>query len=521
MKKNIPSISFLLLFFFKLFFANAQNVPIKILIESNVKLQTIDNLGASSGWFTEFVGRYWAKEQRESMARWLFSTKMDENGNPEGIGLSSFRFNIGGGTAELGNASKIDDFRRRVECFLDSSSCYDWTKQSGCVWFLKMAKKYGVEHLIAFSNTPPVSMTQNGLGYKTLKDYTSNLKKDKYPAFASFLSHVLRHFDSVGLHFDYVSPVNEPQWDWYNNSQEGSPWSNIEISKVVRTLDSTMTSDRVRAKIILPEAGHLEYLYTKEGKAGSQIQSLYNNQNPLRINSLPNVLNVVGGHSYYTDGDDSFRINVRKALSDTVKKYGTEYWQTEYSMLGDNYKEGRQGKVSALDCALFLSKVIHDDLVYGNATAWQFWNSCEPGNTDFDTRYYLLALSSDDPKFEKGVVLPAKMLWAMGNYSRFVRPGMQRVKAEVSDGKDEISQAQDVMVSAFENQKHIVCVLVNYTNESKKMRPVIMDCSIRKKYVGYITDGQKNLASFKGCVTKRGIELPQKSVVTIVFDKSN
>jgi hypothetical protein len=26
-----------------------------------------------------------------------------------------------------------------------------------------------------------------------------------------------------GIEFDYISPFNEPQWDWENGNQEGTP----------------------------------------------------------------------------------------------------------------------------------------------------------------------------------------------------------------------------------------------------------------------------------------------------------
>lgn len=490
-----------------------------ISIEPSQTIQTIDNFGASSAWFTEFIGKYWEPTQRENMARWLFSSRLDKNGNPEGIALSTYRFNIGGGTTELGDSSKIKDFRKRAECFLNADGSYDWNKQSGYLWFVTKAKEYGVPQLIAFSNTPPVSMTQNGLGYKTVKGNTSNLKEDAYPAYAHFLTRFLNHFDSVGIHFDYVSPVNEPQWDWYNSNQEGSPWTNAEIYKVTKALDSAMTADKVKSKIFLPECANLEYLYAHSGKASEQIQHLYNTNSSLQINTLQNVYNIAGGHSYFTDGNDTFRIKVRESVRDTAAKYGTEYWETEYSMLGTNYKEGKTGKTPAIDCALFLSKVIHDDLVYGNAKAWQWWNSCEPGSPDFDTRYYLLALESYDPKFQMGKVIPTKMLWAMGNYSRFVRPGMVRVSSNVEDGLSKEAQAQNVMVSAFKSDKQLVEVVINYTNVAQSIQLNIAGSGFRKKADAYLTDKDHNLQHQAVKNWKSEFSLPARSITTIVLNK--
>ncbi|ANI89082.1 beta-glycosidase [Arachidicoccus ginsenosidimutans] len=496
-------------------------VSCTIQISEDTTYQTIDNIGSSGAWFSEFIGRYWHPEIRNQLAEWLFSKGFDKNGQPKGIGLSSFRFNIGGGTTELGDSSRIKDFRRRVECFLNADGTYDWNKQSGYLWFVREAKKYGVEKLIAFSNTPPVSMTKNGLGYKTVKDYHSNLRDDKYTAYADFLQQVLQHFDKEKIHFDYISPVNEPQWDWYNNNQEGSPWSNEEIAHVVKTLNNSLQEHGNSTQIILPEAGHLEYLYAdKGGTASHQLQTLYNPQSSNRINNLPHVLNIIGGHSYFTDGNDSFRIAVRKNLSDSATKYHTQYWETEYSMLGDNYKEGKKGRIPSIDCALFLAKVIHDDLVYGNAAAWQFWNSWEPGNADFDTRYNLIALHPADATFHDGEATATKNLWVLGQYSRFVRPGMRRIDAKILDNKSDIANAQDIMVAAFSNKNQTSIVLINYTEEEKNIRLTgLRKKEYKEKFNYFVTDKTHDMSPFTGKDFNEQLMLFPRSITTIILKK--
>jgi len=49
----------------------------------------------------------------------LFSREVDDKGNSQGIGLSMWRFNLGGGSEEQGDASGIvsDKKERRVDCF--------------------------------------------------------------------------------------------------------------------------------------------------------------------------------------------------------------------------------------------------------------------------------------------------------------------------------------------------------------------------------------------------------------------
>ena len=203
-----------------LFFISAANLhaqtPVAITIDTSQKAQTIQNFGASGCWFSDPVGLYWPHSVKNKMAELLFSKAADKAGNLKGIGLSSWRFNIGAGTAEQGDSSGIKSVNRRVECFLNAGGTYNWNKEQGYLWFIKKARDYKVENLIAFVNSPPVFFTKNGLGFKTTNDGRANLRDDKYRAYAGFLADVLSHFDRENIHFNFISPVNEPQWNWYN-----------------------------------------------------------------------------------------------------------------------------------------------------------------------------------------------------------------------------------------------------------------------------------------------------------------
>lgn len=504
---------------------------VSISIDLRDTAQCIDDFGASGAWYSEFIGRSWSLKTKEQLAEWLFSNEVDRRGDPRGIALSAFRFNLGGGTTEQGDSSGIKDLKRRAECFLQRDGHYDWSRQAGYMWFVRRAREYGVADLIAFSNTPPVQFTSNGLGFKMLKDLRSNLRADCYPAFADFMATVLEHFDGEGLHFSYISPVNEPQWDWANpygqGGQEGSPWTNSEIAAVTRCLDSALSARGLSAKILLTEAGNLEYLYGQDkGETNHQIQALFGGggaslRGPSGVGGLSHVPPIVGGHSYFTDKRDSSRIAVRQRLADTAGAYGLGYWQTEYSMLGDGYKEGRAGRVPAMDCALFLAKVIHDDLVYGNARAWQFWNSWEPADPAADTRYCLIALQPANDSFASGNAVATKNLWALGHYSRFVRPGMQRLRVDYGDGLTLSQRASQVMVSCFAGRDSIVLVAINYSGQAQQLRPVFRNASVGSMYTCYVTTAEAgaNMRFMPGRALSEGVDLAPRSICTVVIGR--
>ena len=96
-------------------------------IETTQTCQTMEHFGASDAWSMQFVG-LWPQKQQEQIADWLFSTQNGANGQPKGIGLSIWRFNVGAGSFEQGDRSCISS-GTRTECFLQSDGTYNWSKQ--------------------------------------------------------------------------------------------------------------------------------------------------------------------------------------------------------------------------------------------------------------------------------------------------------------------------------------------------------------------------------------------------------
>jgi len=508
-------------------------VALTITIHINDTLQKIRNIGASACWYGEEIGKKWPVDQKKRMAELLFSSGTGADGQPKGIGLSAFRYNIGAGTTEQGDSSGIKDPSHRVECFLSPDGSYDWNKQAGYTWLLQQAKNYGVENLIAFINSPPVQFTKDGLGYKLDKDYVSNLKEDKYSDYANFIAEVIKHFDEKNLHFNFISPVNEPQWDWSGikgqAKQEGCPYTNDEIFKIVKALSNALTLKKLTTEILVTEAGMLDHLYAGNGNASRQITAFWNPASSLYIGGLKHTTKFVEGHGYFTENGDANLINKRSKLRDTLKTYNSnlEYWQSEYCMLGDGYKENTvTNKRSTIDCALFLAKVIHHDFTVGNATAWHYWNSFEPGVADSNTRYNLIALNPDRARDTSKLYTVTKNLWALGHYSLFVRPGMYRVQTSRDDGLNEMEAAQHIMISAFKDaaNKKIVVNVINYTTSHKNVTLVIEGLTRGKKMQltkRYITSSKQG-DDMKPCPliikdVSNNINLPPRSINTFIF----
>ncbi len=499
--------------------------PATISINADHTIQTIQDFGASDCWTAEYVSDYFGTTEKENAARWLFSQQMDNNGNPEGIGLSCWRVNLGAGSASQGTNSNIDDETRRAECYLKEDGSYDWTRCDGQQWFMKQAKEYGVDHFLLFSNSAPVYFTKSGKANTNNQSMNCNLKDDCYDDFADFLATTTKHFVNEGYHVTYIDPVNEPQFDW-KDGQEGSPWENANISNLVKELDKRIQAQQLTTKILIPEAATWNCLYGgNEARANNQLSAFFDSSNSTYIADLPSVAKVAAGHSYWTFRTNNDLKDVRERVRDEAAKYGVEVMQTEWSML-DAAPETSAGfpasydAASKMDIALYLGKLIYCDLVYGNMTGWSYWTAFAQEKWSQKNRFYLIRMNAKGDTGEesygdikKGGTLTAdKNLWVLGNYSRFIRPGYKRLEV---NGADELN---GLMASSWlsPDAKTLVTVLVNMSRGSRKI-----DLSLSGSHVEdvktYVTDKDHDLQYDATSSDAANMEIPARSVVTVVM----
>jgi alpha-L-arabinofuranosidase len=114
-----------------------------------------------------------------------------------------------------------------------------------------------------------------------------------------------------------------------------------------------------------------------------------------------------------------------------------------------------------------------------------------------------------------GIVVESKQLWAFGNYSRFVRPGMKRVNVTLKNYTDLVEQAGTYMVSGYKDEKtnKIVLVAINMTNQSISLP--LSGLKLRNnQFTAYTTDDTHSL--FKSNQSGNQLKLEAKSVTTLV-----
>lgn len=527
MKQIIRSIIILLFPFLFLSVSLAQTEEFfEIKTFPSIKFQTMDGFGASDAWRAQFVGKNWPLEKRKLIADLLFSQEFDQAGNPQGIGLSIWRFNITAGTAEHGDDSGIKNVWRRGECFQNADGTYDWTKQLGQQWFLKAAKQRGVEKLLAFSNAPPVHLSANGRGFASEGQININLKSGGMALYAKFMADVLDHFNKEGLFFDYISPVNEPQWDWQNGSQEGTPALNEEIFSLVKYLSHELTKRKSNSSIVIGEAGtigHASISMKTMGMDGvgrdDQARFFFSKSSPFYIGDMPHVENIISAHSYHTVWPIENQVSYRHIVNENISAANPDlgYWMSEYCILQENGEIGKgNGRDLGMATALYVARIIHHDLTITHARSWQWWTALS--EVDYKDGLVYLDDGSEGVSGKMGAFIPSlqydgvvrdsKLLWVLGNYSRFIRPGMHRIQCEVSP---EQSLENGLLVSAYKDMAGGKQVYV-VTNLSDRITTISLGGS--EELITYTTDKNSDMRFSKQKANH--IKVPGRSVLTIL-----
>lgn len=475
--------------------------------------QVIENFGASDCWTIQTLGD-WSPENRERLADLLFSKE-------KGIGLSCWRFNIGGG-----KNPRITIPSRTAETFEVAEGVYDWDRQKTEQWFLGAAKARGVEQFLAFVNSPPGRMTRNGQTFVSPGDHTTNLKPGFEGQFARYLADILDHFrtntnERLRIPFDYISPVNEPQWDWEKHSQEGCRYSNEDIKRVVRALHAELQRRSSPTEIVITESGTIPDLYQLNRDSTERWNADYGNYIVAFIEDptfAPLLSHRLGFHSYFSDLLSGEILEHRRRLRAKMETHPDwKLWQTEYCILEGPDGRGGRGRDLTMDTALVVARVMHLDLTVANVSAWQWWLAL----STWRFKDGLLYTNYRRPGDPQTIIIP-KLFWVFGNYSRFVRPGMQRIEL-AGQGHD----IRGLMGSAYKNESERKVVAV-YLNLGEEAQPVNLKFELGPRswklqsLTQYITSDapEDNLREVASDPPSPSVDIPPRSAVTLVLQFS-
>ncbi|MCC7492970.1 MAG: hypothetical protein IT204_11500 [Fimbriimonadaceae bacterium] len=393
-----------------------------VMLQPELLGQTIEGFGASGCWTFDPVGVAWSAPNLARLADLLFSPA-------DGIGLSLWRFNIGAGHAWAG---QLWDPWRGAECFRRTADeTPDWSRQAGQQRFLDLAWARGLRQVVGFTNSPPVWLTVNGKATGDQQTGSTNLRPGAAPEFAAFLADVAEHFQRRGTPLTTISPINEPNWEWTGGGQEGCRYNNDDLVTVIRAVHAELTRRRLSPDLETPEAGDLNSLLADDLHQRWSGQGVYRGGNNklgkgrygaycstlLEPTDLRQILGgAIAAHSYWTDQGERNLVGLRRTLRENLDRLapGLRYRQTEYCVMEHKRDLG-------MAMALRVARVIHHDLADAGASVWTWWLALSPGD------YKDGLLYTDWKQTGQQNILVSKTLWALGNYSRFLRPGWRRI----------------------------------------------------------------------------------------------
>lgn len=462
--------------------------------------QEITGWGTSSAWWGQIAG---ASEKAEDYAKLLYSE--------EGLGLNVYRYNVGAGEKDNPNTRLDRNSWRSSESFLVYNEAkgeyeYDWSKDAAAQKMLDLCLSYGcIDTVVLFANSPHYSMCVSGQASGGLTPAASNLKKDCYDDFAEYMLDIAEYFIGKGVPVKYISPINEPQWDWGGDwvGQEGCHYEIDEVIEVGKAFAAEIKERDLDVKLSLAESGQVG------DHAMDCIDKIYENDD------IVDVLGTYAYHSYWTND-----FLLKKAYGEYIEK---NYPYVELEM-SEWCELPCQHTIDDIEGALIMARTISEDVTLTGVNSWSSWVGVNQGGKNADS---MIAASDDCNSYEI-----AKRYYAMAHFSKFIPVGSHAVnfdvsiadiKAEEAWWKQEIDGDEypvylienNMNVSAFKTPDgDYVAVVVNQGEEKK-----ISLCMPFYDVKAYTTDAERNLELTHESCGICTVDIPADSITTIVLEK--
>ncbi|SFO91580.1 O-Glycosyl hydrolase [Salibacterium halotolerans] len=480
--------------------------PETIKVDPGYQHESFEGWGTALTWFANVTGG-WPDEIKEDLADELYGEK--------GLQFNISRYNIGGGDApetepymRLGGA--VPGYWNRPEEFSppedagddweeeenwwnpENPDHWNWDADANQRWWLQAAKERGADTFEAFSNSPPYFMTRSGLVSGNWDPWEDNIQPDKFENFATYLTTVVDHLEKdMGIEFDTLSPVNEPNNGYWGamGRQEGSNWSPSSQVKII---------NEVKEKL---DAKNMDTVVS--GMDETNPERFRHNWNQYGSAARDNLgqLNV---HTYWPEQ--------RASIRDIAKAEEKELWMSEVD-LGPS---GIPQDFDDIRPALSFSERIQGDVQELEPKAWVMWQAIEDkvnmNENNENMNWGLIHVDFDPESFEGLNYYKNKKYYAMGHYSKFIRPGDHFINTNNSDTLAAVSKEDEKLVLV-------------HTNHSKNEKEVEFDLSSFSSVEGSVTphvtsetENLKEKESFSISDEHFSDKVPAQSITTYVVD---
>ena len=352
----------------------AQTVNISATVDpTTVLVENYKGWGTSLCWFANVVG---GLPNRQDFMDLIFTS----------LKLNIVRYNIGGG--ENPNITDELGYQKRIPGFEPSLGVWNWSADANQRWVLREAVALGANHVEAFANSPPWWMTVSGsvTGAQGNTGHNDNLQTAYETDFASYLATVVSNLTVLdGIHFELVTPMNEPEgpWEFSTNSgaQEGCHMDSGQQARVVNDLHAALNVEKAGATgIDAPET-------YAEGDVATAINA---------YGSATNNVAVLTSHTYGTKNISGLHA---EAVGQNKPLWITEFTESDGS-------------------GLTMARRIHDDVTGTGAEAWMTWQAVDNRNGYGFLQNPLDGSGNTNYTFNE-------KFYVMGQFSEYVRPGFQ------------------------------------------------------------------------------------------------
>lgn len=395
----------------------------------------------------------------------------------DGLGMSICRFNFMVGDApDHTHMNRRPGGSRSPLGLEPTPGNFDWSSHDKLIWHAVGAQKRGAT-MLAFWNSPPFWMTLSGCTSGGKDPSINNTAPEFEKAFAVHIATVLKHYEeALNLKFDYVCPINEPESDYWHEGggQEGCHVDVEQAIRITHELDAALKEFGLKTQIQIFEAAFtksIAYLdrFLADKKAAAAVP----------------ILTV---HQYEAKNDKEVAIWPQKA-----KQAGKGLWMSEWG----NWTDVKRNTENELKQAMTYSRKIHQAFTVMNAEAWCMW---EPGFL-FDRERYGLERR--------------KSFWAVAHYSRFARPGMERIT---------IKSESAAKVTAWIDKKGETVVITLLNDGQKALSPKLLLTPFKGFRVDDFrqTSFEQNFAEMPHTLDKDNnltILLPKESITSIRLRK--
>jgi O-glycosyl hydrolase len=355
----------------------------------------------------------------------------------------------------------------------------------GQLWFAQQIKaRFGVTNVFADAWSAPAFMKTNdsAINGGTLCGVTGDTcsSGDWRQAYANYLEQYAADYAAAGDPLSYVGPENEANLSTSYDSMLMTP---AQTAQFLDTLGPTMASSGLSTKV---ECCATEgWNYAQQYAAAIEADSVASADTP-----------VFTSHGY------------TEAPTSALSGWTNPAWETEWSTFESWDPAWDDGTDAS---GLTWAQNIFNGLDEANLSAFLYWWGSTTPSENGDNEGLV--------EINGSTVTPSGRLWALGNFSDFVRPGAVRIGASTTDG--------NITLDAFKNTNGTIAIVALNTSSSTDTQTFSLSGTGTPNgatVTPYVTNASSDIAAQATTTVSSGsfsTTLPARSLVTYVIPASS